>query len=1032
MKCKKGLISILLTASLTLGLFAGISVNEKYADAEVVEGSTATITADCSDVEREVMPGTFGYILTPNYDVPDSRISLLGKVLNRESLPVQNFQACGDLDGNTFKYESSVKERHLEAFRRGKECNVDWYMLMGMNPSWATASGGPRDTDQNTPLKTPKQIADFKQYLKDMFQYLRDNGAIPDYADLTNEYWTGTEEIFKVVWEALREVYPEYIPVVGPGGVGYDGIPDFYIPFCDENDITVEGPSWHAFWTGDRYASFDRLKKWVEGVAVYQKQHPKANGKWIIWEENNAGSTDATDWTRSLSNIIRTGVYCNIKGCLESNNWNGMSDLLTTKEKAANSAVRRDMWWVYYLFGQLTGNYVHVDTIADSKAADDAFTGVVAVDDKEKCIKVAVASPEEDGEIKVKLNNIPFEMTGVEINLYKVVDSENDGLAWQRSITPDSYTNGNMEFTIESGSDETWYAIVENSNYKPEFFAQKAPDDGNVVTSRPEFSWSESTGASSYNLTVSKNKDLSDPVINKTGITGTSYTSEVDLQVGSTYYWGLTAVNANGSTPNSHNVVYKFLVGDNADVPGQFGPYLPSVGAKNEPLDTELTWSTAYNANSYHVIVSEKEDMSDPVIDEDGIKTVRGTGQFGSNSQGYYKIKAGTLDYEKKYYWKVYAANTAGERPMNGVAHYFTTCGSGTAPHDFGLVSPANDAKDVKGHAVLEWKESVNAFFYQLIVSEHEDLADPVIQRDYMIYNRYTLEQNALEPGRKYYWTVKAYTKDRKEVTDASNGIWSFTMADVPSAPLLYAEQPDEDEAGAVTVWYHKSNNADSYNIYYGKEPGVYTRKISGVTYDGYSISGLKGGQPYYIAMTAVNSAGESDIWNERMVVPGGLTPNWTEMGEEGEYIAPPKKDDTQNAGNNSGNPGNTVNQTGNPVNVQTTATTGTTPDAVSSATVTKPAKPVIKSVKSPKKKTVKVSWKKVKGADGYRVMVATDKKFGKGKKTKIIAKGKTVTTTIKGLKSKKTYYVKVCAFKKSGSNKIFGKYSKVKTVKIK
>ena len=31
------------------------------------------LTAYCSDIEREVPECMFGYILTPNYDVPDSR-----------------------------------------------------------------------------------------------------------------------------------------------------------------------------------------------------------------------------------------------------------------------------------------------------------------------------------------------------------------------------------------------------------------------------------------------------------------------------------------------------------------------------------------------------------------------------------------------------------------------------------------------------------------------------------------------------------------------------------------------------------------------------------------------------------------------------------------------------------------------------------------------------------------------------------------------------------------------------------------------
>ena len=141
-----------------------------------------------------------------------------------------------------------------------------------------------------------------------------------------------------------REVYQDDIPAVGPGGVGYDGIPDFYIPYVAENDLSLEGPSWHAFWTSDTYVKYSQLLSWADGVRKYQKQYPKANGEYVIWEENNAGSKNATDWTRSMSNVIRTGVDRNIKGCMEAGNANGMSDIITTNVTEANPAARRTIW----------------------------------------------------------------------------------------------------------------------------------------------------------------------------------------------------------------------------------------------------------------------------------------------------------------------------------------------------------------------------------------------------------------------------------------------------------------------------------------------------------------------------------------------------------------------------------------------------------------------------------------------------------------------------------------------------------------
>lgn len=78
------------------------------------------------------------------------------------------------------------------------------------------------------------------------------------------------------------------------------------------------------------------------------------------------------------------------------------------------------------------------------------------------------------------------------------------------------------------------------------------------------------------------------------------------------------------------------------------------------------------------------------------------------------------------------------------------------------------------------------------------------------------------------------------------------------------------------------------------------------------------------------------------------------------------------------------------------------------------------------KKGKVKLTFKKVKGADGYEICYATNKKFKKSKKMTV----KSAKATLKKLKKGKKYFIKVRAFKRDASlKKVFGTYSK--TVKI-
>ncbi len=98
---------------------------------------------------------------------------------------------------------------------------------------------------------------------------------------------------------------------------------------------------------------------------------------------------------------------------------------------------------------------------------------------------------------------------------------------------------------------------------------------------------------------------------------------------------------------------------------------------------------------------------------------------------------------------------------------------------------------------------------------------------------------------------------------------------------------------------------------------------------------------------------------------------------------------------------------------------------------VTKPAKVKKPKVKNSAKKTMKVTFKKVKGADGYQISYSTSKKFKKGTVKKTTSTK--LSKTIKKLKKGKTYYVKVCAYKKdSTGKKIYGANSTAVKVKIK
>ena len=95
---------------------------------------------------------------------------------------------------------------------------------------------------------------------------------------------------------------------------------------------------------------------------------------------------------------------------------------------------------------------------------------------------------------------------------------------------------------------------------------------------------------------------------------------------------------------------------------------------------------------------------------------------------------------------------------------------------------------------------------------------------------------------------------------------------------------------------------------------------------------------------------------------------------------------------------------------------------------VNKPNKITIGKISNKKKNKVVVNWKKDKYAKGYQVQYSISRKFVKAKKVE----KKTCSVTLRKLIKKKTYYIRVRAYNIYNGKKVYGKWSKVKKVKIK
>jgi PA14 domain/Right handed beta helix region/Secretion system C-terminal sorting domain len=537
----------------------------------------------------------------------------------------------------------------------------------------------------------------------------------------------------------------------------------------------------------------------------------------------------------------------------------------------------------------------------------------------------------------------------------------------------------------------------------PGAFTQSAPAAGATgVSTTPAFSWGSASGAATYTLEVSTNSSYANPVINQSGITGTSYTSGTALAANTTYYWKVTAVNATGSTVAS-NAGISFGTAAPPPAPGAFTQSAPAGGATGVSLTPGFSWGTSTNAGSYTVVVSTNSSYTNPVINQSGITSTTFTpgSNLAANTTYYWKVTAvnGTgstvatnaglaftttnapppsaIRYEAEncnngnvstassvsgYSGSGYVqgltsewSRVAFERsynnptlvqvilrynnptggPVNNLALYQgsqkiqnlsfpTTSGWSTIsvtfnvpagyqgialegevnssssilfdyfdlvldappppPGAFSLSAPAGGATGVVATPTFSWGAASNAASYTVVVSTNSSYTSPIINQSGITGTSYTAG-TALAANTTYYWKVTAVNGAGSTV--ASNAGLSFTTAAPPPAPGAFTQTAPAGGATGVSVFpnltWGASANATSYTVVVSvnsnfSSPAINQSGITGTSYTPGTALGFS--TTYYWKVTAVNVTGSVTATNSGLTFTTAAQPPVGQNGD--------------------------------------------------------------------------------------------------------------------------------------------------------
>jgi len=197
---------------------------------------------------------------------------------------------------------------------------------------------------------------------------------------------------------------------------------------------------------------------------------------------------------------------------------------------------------------------------------------------------------------------------------------------------------------------------------------------GNISLT-PNMSWTASSNADDYTLTIANDALLTDVVASFPAIANTTFVIPGStLDFATTYHWGLTASNTLGtadSTPFSRSFTTL-----NPPPPGTFFLFLPFDGTIDFPFDGTLDWGISPDATTYRVTLARDAAFTDVFRVVDGL----------TDSSLVFGTDTAVLPPCEDVFWKVDAINAGGATPSLPAFRSFRSESPMDIADDFGTL----------------------------------------------------------------------------------------------------------------------------------------------------------------------------------------------------------------------------------------------------------------------------------------------------------------------------------------------------------
>ena len=398
------------------------------------------------------------------------------------------------------------------------------------------------------------------------------------------------------------------------------------------------------------------------------------------------------------------------------------------------------------------------------------------------------------------------------------------------TVTGTSYTNisyienGNTYYykvraLDANGTAGAWSSIV-SVTYKQTLSAPTVTG-GNDSQGRPTLKWKAVSGAAKYEVYRSYSRDGSYSKYSTQ--TSTAYTNSSYLTSGTTYYYKVRALDANGNAgPYSAAV----------SVTCRLKLTAPTVtGSTDSQGRPTLKWNAVAGAAKYEVYRARSKDG-------DYIKYSTVTGTSYTNTS--------YIENGNTYYYKVRALGSDGTAGPDSTPVSVTY----KAPFGAPLVT---GSKDSQGRPALKWDKVTDAAKYEVYRARSKDGTYSLMSTQSA--TGYT-NTSYLANGTTYYYKVRALKANGTASAYSSVVTITYGTVPTPAAPAMRSAKAD---SAGITVSWDTAANAVTYNVYRTADAGSsWTQVASSVKGTSYKDTTVQKGVKYGYKVRGVAADGKT------------------------------------------------------------------------------------------------------------------------------------------------------------------------------